>query len=99
MKHYKEKHGKVKTTRSFIETFYMVVSDVSYLRVEGVLEDYPKLKKAELFGGTLEVMELCLEIAQAFEKENEGRTWDGEFFEKIEDFTSEYIGQTINEEK
>jgi hypothetical protein len=76
---------------SWVETHHEIVSAVERMRDQDEMpEGILKIQESRGTGG---FYELCEDLTNEFEKLNEGREWDGEFFEEIEDF----INLKINE--
>lgn len=72
---------------SYLETFYEVVSYMTYYpESEGVKEVQERY-------GTGGLYELAEELADQFEEDNKDREWDGEFFDEIEDFLNNELKQ------
>lgn len=79
----------MKTTKNFpngftswAETHYEMVSMITIMYEKGSEELEAYLENRGIGG----FYELSAELTDKFEEENEGRSWDGEFFEEIEFF-------------
>ena len=69
---------------SWMETFYEIVSFIS--QTAGEMTEDTQIAKSYDDGGRCEMYRLALEWTDDFEKLNEGRVWDGQFFEEVEGF-------------
>jgi len=86
-------------TLSWIETHYEVVAQIESYRNR--LAQLPQSKYSEFSPsmivrvqeeyGTTGFWQLAEEMTDRFEKKNEGRYWDGEFFDEIEEFAWDYL--------
>lgn len=70
---------------SWQETHFEVVSYIEQLRSQAIIESN-LINEIQETKGTGGFYELAEELTDEFEKLNEGREWDGEFFDEIEDF-------------
>lgn len=74
---------------SWQETHFEVVSQISYISI--LDNPYGVVAQRLEESGTGGLYELAEELTDKFEKENEGRCWDGEFFDEIEEFLAKEI--------
>lgn len=75
---------------SYMETHFEIASAIG----NELRKDYFDSKVVEdrhEEQGTGGMYELAEELTEEFQKLNEGRLWDGEFFEEIEDFINEKL--------
>lgn len=73
--------------KSYIETHFEVTRNIlSSSEVEGN-KAYRLLRTQ----GTLALYVLAEELADKFEKEFEGRIWDGDFFDEIDNFVEKHL--------
>jgi hypothetical protein len=70
---------------SWQETHFEVVSYIYDLRYNSPIESNI-INDIQLKQGTGGFYELAEDLTDEFEKLNEGREWDGEFFDEIEEF-------------
>lgn len=70
---------------SYLETYYEVVSYLTLTEKEGT--EY----NARTEYGTGGMYDLARELTDEFEKLHENRSWDGEFFDEIEEFLDDKI--------
>jgi hypothetical protein len=76
---------------NWAETHHEVVSAITLIMNK---DNYPIIIQEILHSqGTGGIWEFCIKLTDEFEKLNEGREWDGEFYEEIEQF----IHSKINE--
>lgn len=75
---------------SWQETHFEVVSYIYDLRNNSPIESNI-INDIQLRQGTGGFYELAKELTDEFEKLNEGRQWDGEFFEEIELFLEQKL--------
>jgi hypothetical protein len=74
---------------SWAETHHEVVSAITLTMNQ---DEYPiKLEEIQLSKGSGGIWEFCIELTDEFEKLNEGREWDGEFYDEIEEFINSKI--------
>lgn len=75
---------------SWHETHFEVVQAIAIEHVK----DEPKglVKERHDAQGHGGLYELAVELTDEFEKLNEGREWDGDFFDEIEDFLKKKLG-------
>lgn len=73
------------STCKWQETHFEVVSYIEQLRSQAIIESN-LINEIQETKGTGGFYELAEELTDEFEKVNEGREWDGEFFDEIEDF-------------
>lgn len=67
---------------SWIETFYEVVAHIQITKeIEGSIANERVSQQ-----GTGGIYELAQEWTDEFETKNQGREWDGEFFDEVHDF-------------
>lgn len=71
--------------KSWQETHFEVVSYITDLRYKSPIKSNV-IEEIQLRQGTSGFYELAEELTDEFENLNEGREWDGEFFDEIEDF-------------
>jgi hypothetical protein len=71
---------------SWIETHHEVVSYITRQLDNNYLSMDTKVAKEYESGGTGRVYELAADWTDLFESENNGRDWDGEFFDELEEF-------------
>ncbi len=73
---------------SYLETFYEVTSfinnHINFCLEENFIESV--IIQRHDIQGTGGLYEIAEEWTDEFEKLNEGREWDGEFFDELEDF-------------
>lgn len=70
--------------KSWAETHHEIVSAISLIMNR---DNYPiLLEEIQHNQGTGGIWEFCVQLTDEFEKLNEGREWDGEFYDEIEDF-------------
>lgn len=76
--------------RSWMETHHEVVTMISYVldKWKGSDEDIEGSKCLELYsqGGSTEMYDYAEQLTDEFEALNEGRKWDGEFFDEVDSF-------------
>lgn len=72
--------------RCWMETFYEVVSYIE--RANSSPRD-SYIKKVREKEGTTGLYDLAEQWTNEFEELNEGRQWDGEFFDEVEDFCTD----------
>lgn len=73
---------------SYLETFYEVTTFINN-QINWILEedcDDSLIKERYDLQGMGSLYEIAEEWTDEFEKLNEGREWDGEFFDELEDF-------------
>jgi hypothetical protein len=74
---------------SWAETHHEVVSAITLTMNQ---DEYPiKLEEIQLSQGSGGIWEFCIELTDEFEKLNDGRVWDGEFYDEIEEFINSKI--------
>lgn len=75
----------------FSETLHDIAGRAEYQLEEGSARDAKELEAAQREGGSFAVKELVRNWATEFEKRNEGRDWDGEYVDEIDEFIGEKI--------
>jgi hypothetical protein len=70
---------------SWVETYFEVVSQITYYWRQDKCESPLVLDRYES-QGTGGLYELAEELTNEFQLMNEGRQWDGEFFDEINEF-------------
>ena len=74
---------------SWQETHFEVVSQISH--ISRLDEPYGLVAQRIEESGTGGLYELAEELTDEFEKLNEDRLWDGEYFEEIEEFLNKKL--------
>ncbi len=74
--------------QSYIETHFEVCRNLFY--AGNLQARYYESKEG---GGAL--AELAQQITDCFEKQNENREWDGEFWEEIDTYVADYLNKTF----
>ena len=69
---------------SWLETYFEVVSAIAIERESD--NPAPLVEQVNSTLGTGGFYELAVELTDKFEKANEGREWDGEYFEAVDEF-------------
>lgn len=80
--------------KSYIETHYHVVNYITEKMLDDSKGEEGNGNRLFLLisnSGIGAIMELAEDITDYFERDNKGRIWDGEFFEEVEMYTSNYI--------
>lgn len=74
---------------SYLETFYEIVEAIT---IATMLSKVPKkLLEIQENQGRGGLYEFAIDLTDEFEKINEGRVWDGEFFDEIDEFVRRQI--------
>jgi hypothetical protein len=71
---------------SWYETFYEVVDRISWIDHECTYSKYPTLENVIETQGRGGLYTLAYELTQNFENYYQGRVWDGDYFETIDEF-------------
>lgn len=79
----KEKHFP-NGFESWRDTYYQVVAEIVIQQTSLYTSD--RVIECQEAGGTFSLVELASELTDKFEALNEGREWDGEYFDAVEDF-------------
>lgn len=76
---------------SWMETHFEIVSVIAVELSKDKETTSETIKKRYEAQGTGGMYELAEELTDEFEKLNEGRAWDGEFYDEVYDFTKEKL--------
>jgi hypothetical protein len=82
---------------SWMETNFEVVTYITEInnKTEG-FGACPLLEDAQASSGHYAIVEMAKDLTDKFEKLHEGREWDGEYFETLQDFLYEELPTTVN---
>ena len=77
--------------KTWMETFYEVVATISRETGSEVDTKSRVIKERYEAGGSCAMYSLAEELTDEFEKKNEGREWDGEFLDEVDEFLNEKL--------
>lgn len=78
---------------SYTETFYEVVSCLSHIERPAKNPTEEKVLSLREAHGRCYMYDLARELTLEFEKKNQHREWDGEFFDDVETFIIDYFNK------